>query len=78
MKDEMLTLTQEWDKTFPKSNKVDHKKVTFINHFGITLAADIYVPKNAEGKLPAIYSGKKAFINFDLMCEMLANLKPAS
>ena len=49
-----LTLTQEWDKVFPKSDKVDHKKVTFKNRFGITLAADLYTPKNAEGKLPAI------------------------
>lgn len=54
MKTEKLNLTQEWDKVFPKSEKVDHKKVTFVNHFGITLAADMYTPKNAEGKLPAI------------------------
>ena len=54
MKDEMLTLTQEWDKTFPKSDKVDHNKVTFHNRYGITLAADMYTPKNADGKLPAI------------------------
>jgi fermentation-respiration switch protein FrsA (DUF1100 family) len=51
---EELKLTQEWDKTFPKSEKVDHSKVTFVNRYGITLAADMYVPKNAEGKLPAI------------------------
>ncbi len=49
-----LELTQEWDKVFPKSDKVDHKKVTFVNRFGITLAADMYTPKNAEGKLAAI------------------------
>lgn len=49
-----LNLTSEWDKTFPKSEKVDHKKVTFPNRFGITLAADMYTPKNAEGKFPAI------------------------
>ena len=49
-----LNLTQEWDKTFPKSELVNHSKVTFTNLFGITLAADLYVPKNAEGKLPAI------------------------
>lgn len=49
-----LTLTTEWDKVFPKSEKVDHKKVTFKNNFGITLAADMYIPKNAQGKLPAI------------------------
>ena len=51
---EQLILTQEWDKTFPKSEKVDHCKVTFHNRYGITLAADMYIPKNAEGKLPAI------------------------
>ena len=54
MKTEVLNLTQEWDKTFPKSDKVNHSKVTFVNHFGITLAADLYIPKDAEGKLPAI------------------------
>ncbi|MCU6725981.1 Uncharacterized conserved protein [uncultured Clostridium sp.] len=54
MKTEELKLVVEWDKTFPKSDKVDHKKVTFINRYGITLAADMYTPKNAEGKLPAI------------------------
>ncbi len=54
MKTEKLVLTQEWDKTFPKSDKVSHSKVTFINRYGITLAADMYVPQNAEGKLPAI------------------------
>ena len=54
MKLENLNLTQEWDKTFPKSDKVDHSKVTFINRYGITLAADLYIPKNTEGKLPAI------------------------
>ena len=54
MRAEQLMLTQEWDKVFPKSNEVEHSKVTFANHFGITLAADLYQPKNAEGKLPAI------------------------
>lgn len=54
MKDEMLTLTQEWDKTFPQSDKVDHQKVTFHNRYGITLAADLYIPKQASGKLAAI------------------------
>ena len=49
-----LTLTQEWDKTFPKSDKVDHKKVTFRNRYGIELAADMYTPKDAAGKLAAI------------------------
>ncbi|MDD6407181.1 MAG: alpha/beta hydrolase [Lactobacillus equicursoris] len=54
MQTEELKLTQEWDKVFPKSDKVDHKKVTFVNHFGITLAADMYTPKNTAEKLPAI------------------------
>ena len=49
-----LTLTQEWDKTFPKSELVNHSKVTFHNRYGIELAADMYVPKNTEGRLPAI------------------------
>ncbi len=49
-----LTLTQEWDKTFPQSENVDHSKATFHNRYGITLAADLYVPKGASGKLPAI------------------------
>ena len=49
-----LNLTQEWDKVFPKSDKVDHKKVTFHNRYGVTLAADMYTPRGAEGKLPAI------------------------
>ena len=49
-----LNLVQEWDKTFPKSDKVDHKKVVFANHFGITLVADMYIPKDKEGKIPAI------------------------
>ena len=52
--EEKLTLTTEWDKTFPKSSLVEHKKVTFHNRYGITLAADMYVPKNATGKLSAI------------------------
>lgn len=51
---EKLNLTDEWDKTFPKSDKVDHRKVTFLNRFGITLAADMYTPKDAEDKLPAL------------------------
>ena len=51
---EELKLTQEWDKTFPKSEKVNHCKVVFVNRYGITLAADMYMPKNADGKLPAI------------------------
>ena len=51
---EKLKLTQEWDKVFPKSDKVDHQKVTFHNRYGITLAADLYTPKGAGSKLPAI------------------------
>ena len=52
--EEKLNLTQEWDKTFPKSDKVDHRKVTFHNRYGITLAADLYQPKGASRKLAAI------------------------
>ncbi|MBE6018756.1 MAG: alpha/beta hydrolase [Clostridiales bacterium] len=51
---EELALVKEWDKTFAKSDKVDHSKVTFVNRYGITLAADMYIPKDAEGRLPAI------------------------
>ena len=51
---ETLNLTQEWDKKFPQSDKVNHRKVTFKNRYGITLAADLYEPKNVEGKLAAI------------------------
>lgn len=51
---ETLNMTQEWDKVFPQSDKVDHTKVTFHNRYGITLAADLYAPKNAGGRLPAI------------------------
>ncbi len=49
-----MELEQTWDKTFPKSDKVDHSKVTFRNRYGITLAADLYIPKNASGRLAAI------------------------
>ncbi len=52
--EEKLNLAQEWDKVFPQSDKVNHSKITFHNRYGVTLAADLYVPKNAEGKLPAI------------------------
>lgn len=51
---EKLNLTEAWDKTFPESNRVNHRKVTFTNRYGIQLAADLYLPKNIEGKLPAI------------------------
>ncbi len=53
MKEE-IKITQEWDKVFPKSEKINHKKITFKNHFGITLVADMYEPKDYEGKLPAL------------------------
>ena len=52
LKTEKLKLVSEWDKTFPKSEKVDHEKVTFVNRYGITLAADLYKPKNTFGKYP--------------------------
>lgn len=51
---ENLELTKEWDKIFPKSDKVNHSKVTFRNRYGITLAADMYRPKNVNGKMAAI------------------------
>ena len=51
---EELKLVTDWDKTFPLSDKVDHSKVTFVNRYGITLAADMYIPKDSEGKLPAV------------------------
>lgn len=54
MNNEKLTLTNDWDKTFPKSEKVVHRKVTFHNRYGITLAADLYEPKDASGKMAAI------------------------
>ena len=52
--EEKLIMTTDWDKTFPKSDKVNHSKITFYNKYGITLAADLYIPENADGKLPAI------------------------
>lgn len=51
---EHLNLVQDWDKTFPKSEKLNHRKVTFTNRYGITLAADLYEPKDAQGRLSAI------------------------
>ena len=54
MKKEALVFTQDWDKTFQKSERVSHSKAAFVNRYGITLAADVYVPKNAAGNLPAI------------------------
>ena len=54
MQTQELKLTRRWDKTFPKSDKVRHSNVTFVNRYGITLAADLYIPKGARGRLPAI------------------------
>ena len=54
MKIQKLNLVKEWDKTFPKSDKINHRKVTFVNRYGITLAGDLYEPKNIVGKMPAI------------------------
>lgn len=54
MKTEKLNLVNVWDKKFEKSEKVNHRKITFVNRYGITLAADLYEPKNGSGKLPAI------------------------
>lgn len=54
MSEKILQLKEEWDKTFPKSERVNHKKVTFVNRYGVTLAADMYEPKEAGGKLPAL------------------------
>lgn len=51
---QQLELTQEWDKTFPKSDRVHHEKVTFCNRYGVCLAADLYMPKEAQGRLPAL------------------------
>ena len=54
IKTEKLNLTSAWDKVFPQSKNVNHRKVTFVNRYGITLAADLYEPKSYTGKLPAI------------------------
>ena len=54
MQAEQLELVQDWDKVFPRNERVEHCKVTFVNRYGITLAADLYKPKGAEGKLAAI------------------------
>ena len=60
--DKNLNLIKEWDKVFPQSDKVSHSKVTFRNRYGITLAADMYKPKHADGKLPAIAISGQRFI----------------
>ena len=52
--EEKLTLVEAWDKTFPQSEKVDHRKLTFHNRYGVTLAADLYAPKSVSGLLPAV------------------------
>ena len=52
--EEKLNMTMEWDKTFPKSDKVEHSKLSFHNRYGISLAADLYKPKGVEGRLPAL------------------------
>ena len=57
---EKLELVKEWDKVFPQSNKVVHEKVTFRNRYGITLAADMYIPKNAKGKV-GCHCGERSF-----------------
>lgn len=54
MQTQELRLTQEWDKTFPRDERADHTKVTFVNRYGITLAADLYKPKDGREKLAAI------------------------
>lgn len=54
MKTEKLDLVNVWDKVFAKSEEVNHRKITFVNRYGITLAADLYEPKNYSGKLPAL------------------------
>ena len=77
IKKEDIVLVEEWDKVFPKNENVAHKKVTFVNHFGITLAADQYEPKNYEGKLPAIavcgpYSAVKEQVSGRYAQEMAA------
>ena len=54
MKTEELKLVTTWDNTFPKSEKVDHRKITFMNRYGITLVADMYIPKNRRFLFPAI------------------------
>ena len=59
---EELTLTTKWDKTFAPSPKVKHQKVTFHNRYGITLAADMYLPKGTTGKLPALAIDRKSVV----------------
>ncbi len=51
------TMTQDWDKVFPKSDRVDHQKVSFTNRYGITLSGDLYLPKDRSGALPALAVG---------------------
>ena len=63
-----LTLTAEWDKVFPKSDKVEHSKVTFKNHFGIELAADMFVPKDTSLKVPRSLSRTILALNSPPTC----------
>ena len=77
IKEEDLVLTEEWDKVFPKNENVNHKKVTFVDHFGVTLAADMYEPKNYKGKLSSIaccgpYSAVKEQVSGRYAQEMAA------
>ena len=71
MKLEELKLTQDWDKTFPRSDKVNHSKVTFINRYGITLAADLYIPKGAV-HTDLYDGGGKGAIPFDKLQHFFA------
>ena len=74
-----LELTQEWDKVFPLSEKVNHRKVTFETQYGLTLAADLYTPKDAEGKLAAIaVSGPFGAVKEQCAVNRVAQLHPTS
>ena len=66
-----LTLSKEWDKVFPKSQKVNHNKVTFHNRYGMTLVADMYAPKNAGGVVDPLPEDAP----FEFVRQCLANLK---
>lgn len=71
MTTENLTVTQEWDKVFTKSDKVDHSKISFVNRYGITLVADLYKPKGATDKLAAIaVSGPFGAVNTQIYSDV--------
>ena len=70
LKTEELKLVSEWDKTFPQSEKVDHKKVTFVNRYGITLAADLYKPKNKSGKYYFVLMRREPFCKIIRFCQI--------